>query len=115
MLYDNAMDSKMLPTPLRIEPHSTRANCLSLEWSNGIRHEIPYFELRFECPCASCVDEKTGKRILRREDISADVRIVAAHPVGRYALQFQWSDLHSTGIYAYERLYELGDRLKGKA
>jgi DUF971 family protein len=28
-------------------------------------------------------------------------------PVGRYALQFTWNDGHATGIYHYDRLYEL--------
>jgi DUF971 family protein len=29
-------------------------------------------------------------------------------PVGRYAIQIDWSDGHSTGIYPFRRLRELG-------
>jgi len=34
----------------------------------------------------------------------------AIHYVGRYALQFVWSDGHSTGIYTFEYLRALGER-----
>tara|TARA_B110000438_G_scaffold277633_1_gene300442 strand:- start:720 stop:863 length:144 start_codon:yes stop_codon:yes gene_type:complete len=33
----------------------------------------------------------------------------AIHYVGRYAIQFVWSDGHSTGIYTFEYLREIWD------
>jgi DUF971 family protein len=32
--------------------------------------------------------------------------------VGGYALQFDFSDGHSTGIFSWEYLYALGERVK---
>jgi DUF971 family protein len=93
------------PTPRKVEPASPKE--ILIRWSDGIECTIPYVELRFQCPCASCVDEHTGQRIIRRESINPDVRPTGVQPVGRYALQFSWSDGHATGIYHYDRLYEL--------
>ena len=36
--------------------------------------------------------------------IPADIRVDAVKPVGRYGLQINWSDGHSTGIYTFDRL-----------
>jgi DUF971 family protein len=53
------------------------------------------------------VDERTGIPILKPEDVSEDVRPVRIEPVGRYAIQFHWSDGHATGIYSFDRLRAL--------
>jgi len=37
-----------------------------------------------------------------------DVDIVSLEPVGSYAVQPHFSDRHSTGIYSWEYLYDLG-------
>ena len=55
--------------------------------------------LRLRCPCASCVEEMTGRALLDAESVERDVRAVDQLPVGQYALQFLWSDTHYTGIY----------------
>jgi DUF971 family protein len=91
--------------PTRIEPHSARE--ILIEWNSGEKFAVPYTELRFECPCAVCVDEHTGKRVIRRESIPADIRVLGANVVGRYAIQFNWSDRHSTGMYHFESLREI--------
>jgi len=83
---------------------------LRIEWKDGVVSELLPRALRIACPCAGCVDEMTGIRTLSPEAIRADVYPTAIHYVGRYALQFVWSDGHSTGIYTYELLRELGER-----
>jgi DUF971 family protein len=93
------------PTPVKIEPLSSWQ--LFIRWSDGSQYSLPYAELRFHCPCASCVDEHTGKRIIERSAIASDVRPLGVQPVGRYAIQFSWSDNHTTGLYHYDRLLEL--------
>ena len=82
---------------------------LRIRWEDGAVHEYVPRELRLLCPCAGCVDEMTGVRTLRPEMVEEDVYPTAIHYVGRYALQFVWSDGHSTGIYTYEYLRELGE------
>ena len=92
-------------SPTSINPLS--ASEIDLQWNSGEKFALAYVELRFECPCAVCVDEKTGVRVIKRESIPADIRVMGAHPVGRYAIQFQWSDRHSTGMYHFENLHAL--------
>ncbi len=92
------------PTPTRIEPYSPTE--LLLNWSSLESFAVPYTELRFQCPCASCIDEHTGQRLIQRASVRPDVRPLAVSPVGRYALQFNWSDGHQTGIYHYDRIYQ---------
>ena len=51
----------------------------------------------------------TGLRTLNPDRISPHVFPEAIHHVGRYALQFQWSDGHCTGIYPFDYLRRLAD------
>jgi DUF971 family protein len=89
--------------PVQIDRYSERE--MLLKFNTGEAFAVPFFEIRFVCPCASCVDENTGKRILKREDVAQDVRPTGVSLVGRYAVQIQWSDLHSTGMYAFDQLW----------
>jgi len=91
--------------PVKIEPIG--AYELFLEWNTGEKYSIPYLELRFHCPCAGCVDEMTGQRTLKKESLPQDVRVTGASVVGRYAIHLNWSDGHSTGMYGFDRLMEL--------
>ena len=58
--------------------------------------------------CASCGDEWTGDERIDADSVPEDVHPVSIESVGRYAIQIHWSDDHSTGIYPFERLRELG-------
>jgi DUF971 family protein len=107
------MSPQNKPIPTQVEPFSPKE--IRIAWSDGMECTLPYAELRFQCPCASCVDEHTGKRIIRRESINPDVRPTGVQPIGRYALQFTWSDGHGTGIYHYDRLHELCQQARQKA
>ena len=91
--------------PNRIEPHDVQR--IRIGWNTGDTYVVPYFELRCQCPCAACVDEKTGKRILRREEIDEAVRVTSAQVIGRYAVNLTWSDGHQTGMYHFDRLHDL--------
>lgn len=53
----------------------------------------------------------TGVRTLRPESVARDIYPQAIHYVGRYALQFMWSDGHATGIYPFEFLRRLWDEM----
>ena len=44
------------------------------------------------------------RRLLDPASVPADLRAEDYLPVGRYALQFLWSDAHYTGIYTYRAL-----------
>ncbi len=96
------MPLKRIPIPNRVELED-EGRTLVLGWPDGHEDRVPAFELRALCPCARCVDEITGDRIIRPADVNPAVRAVEVGRVGRYALQITWSDGHSTGIYPYER------------
>jgi hypothetical protein len=75
-------------------------------WADGHVSDSPPASA-VACPCAGCVDEMTGRRILREEDVADDVHPLAIEYVGRYALRFDWSDGHGTGIFPFEYLRRL--------
>ena len=80
---------------------------LRVEWQDGHQSSYPVRTIRLNCRCANCVEELTGRPLLREDDIPADVRPVKISPVGRYAVQIAWTDGHDTGIYTFEHLRAL--------
>ncbi|MFO0706508.1 MAG: DUF971 domain-containing protein [Nitrospira sp.] len=80
---------------------------LGIQWSDGHQGVYPVRVLRLHCPCAACVDEWTGERRLKSEDVPLLIMVQDIQPVGRYALQFTWSDGHDSGIYSYTLLRQL--------
>lgn len=65
--------------------------------------------LRRVCPCAQCVNEWSGERTLKPETIADDLQFNDVEIVGRYALNFKFSDGHETGIYSFRYLREIGE------
>lgn len=95
-------------TPDEIGPTEDGTH-LRIRWADGHVSEYHPRTLRLRCPCAGCVDEMTGERILTPAMVPENVHPTAIHHVGRYALQFQWSDGHSTGIYPFDYLRRLDE------
>lgn len=77
---------------------------LKIAWPGGPEVAIPALDLRDQCPCAGCVEEGTGRKLLDRATIPADVHPLQVRAVGNYAVQIEWSDGHSTGIYTWATL-----------
>lgn len=80
---------------------------LRIEWQDGHVSTYEPRQLRMRCPCAGCMDETTGERVLTEEMVPDGVHPTEIRYVGRYALQFLWSDGHSTGIYPFDYLRRL--------
>ncbi len=80
---------------------------LQVDWQDGRRSLYAVRTLRLACRCAHCVEEMTGRPLLRDQDIPEDVRPLRISPVGRYGVQIAWSDGHDTGIYTFEYLRSL--------
>lgn len=77
---------------------------ITIRWADEHESVYPARALRGRCPCAQCVSETTGKRLVQEEHVDPGVHIVAARIVGNYALHFDWSDGHTTGIYSFDYL-----------
>jgi ATP-binding protein involved in chromosome partitioning len=81
---------------------------LSIRWADGHESQLDVRKIRLACRCAVCIDEWTGDERLDPASVPEDVHPIRIEPVGRYAIQIDWSDGHSTGIYPFRRLRELG-------
>ncbi len=80
---------------------------LGFEWNDGSRSLFSLHALRCACPCALCVDENSGARLLDPKSVPRDIQIESLQSVGRYAVGILWSDGHRTGIYPYDLLNRL--------
>jgi len=80
---------------------------LRITWSDDRQCLFEAANLRRACPCAQCVNEWTGERVLKPQSVSDELQINDVSVVGRYALNFRWSDGHDTGIYSFRYLREL--------
>lgn len=105
----------MLPVNLE----KADAQTLRITWDDGNESFYPLIFLRKQCPCATCQESKTKAqaptanplRILQpHEIVSAQLDLLEAEVVGRYALNFHWSDGHCEGIYTFEFLRELAEQ-----
>jgi len=79
---------------------------LEIIWPEDISCIYPYKYLRLQCACANCVEELTGKKLLKISQVPEDIIIVDYLIVGKYALQPLWSDAHESGIYPYRSLLQ---------
>lgn len=80
---------------------------IALEWQDGTQGSLTPRNLRVVCPCAFCVSEVTGERLLDPATVPADLKLVDMQPVGNYAYRLLFSDGHDSGIYRLELLHEL--------
>lgn len=80
---------------------------VTITWDDEHRSVYASRFLRGQCRCAGCVEEMSGRRRVFEKDVPEDVRALDWLQVGRYALQFLWSDGHMTGIYPFDVLRAL--------
>jgi DUF971 family protein len=97
------MEAKRWPTELRL---SKDKRTLTIAFDDGAAFELAAEYLRVTSPSAevqghSASEKKTvpGKR---------DVEIIGIEPVGNYAVKLRFDDMHDTGIFGWDYLYELG-------
>jgi len=79
----------------------------SIEWSDGTVMDYRLSDLQKKCPCAACVDENSGKRLVNENSIKEDVRAIRILSVGRYALRVQFTSGCSNGIFDFKLLRNL--------
>lgn len=81
---------------------------LTILFEDGARVEIPAELLRVESPSAEVQGHGPTEKTTPAG--KAAVRMVAVDPVGNYAIRLTFDDGHSTGIYGWDLLHDLGTR-----
>lgn len=97
------MVTERVPTEIRLHQKS---RMMEIQFSDGRDFRLPYEFLRVYSPSAEVRGHGPGQEVLQTG--KRDVEIRALEPVGSYAVQPVFSDGHSTGIYSWDYLYELG-------
>ncbi len=80
---------------------------LEVDFDNGVTFSYPVELLRVESPSAEVQGHGPGdKKVVagRRH-----VGIMEIEPVGNYAVRIKFDDLHDTGIFSWQYLYQLGE------
>ncbi len=80
---------------------------LGIVWNDGHNSFYNVRKLRLACKCAGCIEEWTNRPILDEKSVPQEVHPKKMETMGRYALRFDWSDGHTTGIYTFENLRKL--------
>jgi len=109
-LKEQAVDEALEPSAYDLNDNGD----LEISWSDGVSGRFTAYDLRVDCPCAACIDEDSGRRVLDVKKVPLDIKINRHDKVGRYALVFEFSDHHDTGIYRYDRLRAMAAAQKEK-
>jgi len=99
------------PAPVHLRVRKLE-RILEVEWSADNIARIPFHLLRISCPCAVCVDEMTGVRILDPATIPDDIAPSKLEFTGNYALKVTWEGGHATGLYTWDLLAEIARCMK---
>ena len=91
------------PTELRLDGAKTT---LTVSFDNGERFALPAEYLRVESPSA----EVQGHSPEQKQIVTGKekVKIAGLEPVGNYAVRILFDDGHSTGLYSWDYLGDLG-------
>ncbi|MGB0114500.1 MAG: DUF971 domain-containing protein [Ilumatobacteraceae bacterium] len=92
-----------------------RASHVDVVFDDGVRARYELGPLRLACPCADCNSKRQRDLPVQAGVERGDsISITNAELSGAWGLNLDWSDGHSTGIYAWERLREwLDDGIVG--
>src|SRR5271154_5729532 len=91
------------PTELRL--HKDRKT-LTVAFDNDESFDLAAEYLRVRSPSAEVQGHSPSER--RAVPGKEDVQILELHPVGNYAVRIVFDDMHSTGIFSWDYLSELG-------
>jgi DUF971 family protein len=92
--------------PTEIKLHQ-KSRLMEIAFDNGKTFRLPYEFLRVYSPSAEVRGHGPGQEVLQAGKQAVEIR--SLDPVGSYAVQPVFSDGHSTGIYSWEYLYDLGE------
>ena len=103
--------------PASVKVHVKSGAGVDITWADGHASHYDFAYLREECPCAICNDERqkksqakfpaaggglAGSSVLPM--FKPKLAAKSAHPVGNYALQMDFNDGHTAGIFSFDYL-----------
>jgi DUF971 family protein len=103
--------------PASVKVHVSTGAGVDITWADGHASHYGFAYLREECPCAMCNDERmkksqakfpaaggglAGSSVLPM--FKPKLAAKSAHPVGNYALQMDFNDGHTAGIFSFDYL-----------
>jgi DUF971 family protein len=91
------------PVELRLKRAEKR---LEVSFDDGRQFSLPAEYLRVESPSAEVQGHGPCEKTIIAE--RAHVGIIELEPVGNYAVRIKFDDLHDTGIFSWDYLYQLG-------
>jgi DUF971 family protein len=97
------MSSEPVPTDITLH---AKSRVLEVSFSDGQVFKLPFEFLRVFTPSAEARGHGPGQETLQVG--KRDVTITRLDPVGHYAVQPVFSDGHSSGIFSWRYLYDIG-------
>ena len=97
------MEPKRWPTELRL---AKDRKTLRVAFDDGTAFDLAAEYLRVTSPSAEVQGHSPSER--KTVPGKRDVEIIAVEPVGNYAVKLRFDDMHDTGIFGWDYLYELG-------
>jgi DUF971 family protein len=91
------------PTEIRL---SRDKRTLTVSFADGARFDLPAEYLRVMSPSAEVQGHSPSER--KTVPGKRDVTIIGVEPVGNYAVKLVFDDMHSTGLFGWGYLHELG-------
>lgn len=96
-------DAQAWPTELRL--HKDRKT-LTVSFEGGEHFDLAAEYLRVKSPSAEVQGHSPDERITVPG--KKNVGIIELQPIGNYAIRLTFDDMHSTGIFSWDYLRELG-------
>ena len=104
-MSNDEFGTRYRPTEIRLKREE---KTLEIDFEDGKSFRLPAELLRVESPSAEVQGHGPSQKTLvagRRH-----VGIMAVEPVGNYAIRIKFDDMHDTGIYSWDTLYDYGQR-----
>jgi DUF971 family protein len=99
------MTAVTTPWPAELRLRKNR-KALAVTFDTGESFELAAEYLRVRSPSAEVQGHSPSER--RIVSGKQDVQILEVHPIGNYAVRLVFDDTHSTGIFSWDYLFELG-------
>jgi len=96
-------DQKAWPTEIRLRKDR---GALVVTFDQGETIELSAELLRVRSPSAEVQGHSPDER--KTVPGKRNVKILEVHPIGNYAVRLVFDDMHSTGIFSWDYLHELG-------